>query len=273
MLTDPMAFVRRQVDNLISQIPGGGAFGSIIKAVPGKMLDLVKEKIEGLFSFGGGGVDGGSSFTGGSGTWRRPGSGRVSSEFGMRRHPITGQMKLHNGIDLAAGMGSPIVAAAGGQVLSAGRAGGYGNFVQIGHAGGTRTGYAHLSAILARAGQIVGPGQLIGREGSTGQSTGPHLHFNVNQGGRWVNPRSTPVKFDTGGWLPPGVSQVVNQTGKPEAIATAEQWSALTSLAARGVGGGGDGVTIGQINGPDPVEVVRLIERKQQKARIRAGVR
>ena len=100
---------------------------------------------------------------------------------------------MHQGIDYGAPMGSPIVAATDGIVSFAGWHGGHGNFVQIRHAGNLGTGYAHMSRIIARIGEHVSAGQLIGYVGSTGLSTGPHLHFEVYKDNVAVNPLS--VKF------------------------------------------------------------------------------
>jgi murein DD-endopeptidase MepM/ murein hydrolase activator NlpD len=119
-----------------------------------------------------------------------PVNGRVTSGFGSRFHPILGYVRMHAGLDLAAGYGSPIVAAADGRVLSAGWAGGYGQMVRIAHAGSIQTMYGHMSRIIARSGAFVRQGQLIGYVGSTGLSTGPHLHYEVLKNGRPVNPTS-----------------------------------------------------------------------------------
>jgi len=116
-----------------------------------------------------------------------------TSSFGMRFHPILGYSRMHQGIDYGAPMGSPIVAATDGMVSFAGWHGGHGNYVQIRHAGGLGTGYAHMSRIIAHAGEKVRAGQLIGYVGSTGLSTGPHLHFEVFKNNVAVNPAS--VKF------------------------------------------------------------------------------
>lgn len=112
----------------------------------------------------------------------RPGEGRRTSGYGRRWG------RLHAGVDLAAGTGSPVRAAAAGVVKSAGREGGYGNCVRIIHADGTETVYAHMSRILVSDGERVSAGELVGREGNTGQSTGPHLHFEVRINGTPVNP-------------------------------------------------------------------------------------
>lgn len=119
-----------------------------------------------------------------AGQWARPALGRLTSTYGPRWG------RMHKGIDLAAGTGSPIRAAAAGTVVSAGDEGGYGYAVRIRHADGTQTLYAHNSRLLVRAGQRVSAGEQIAREGNSGNSTGPHLHFEVVVGGRNVNPLS-----------------------------------------------------------------------------------
>ncbi len=119
-----------------------------------------------------------------------PVAGRISSNFGMRMHPLLGFMRMHKGIDIAAPYGSPILAARDGVVASAGRNAGYGNFVKLNHPGDLASGYGHMSRIIVRGGQHVRQGQVIGYVGSTGLSTGPHLHWEVWKGGRSVNPRS-----------------------------------------------------------------------------------
>jgi murein DD-endopeptidase MepM/ murein hydrolase activator NlpD len=125
-----------------------------------------------------------------------PVHGHVSSPFGERFHPILGYVRMHKGVDLAAAAGTPIVAAADGKVIEAGWHGGYGEQVEIAHASGLETSYGHMSRIAARIGQVVRKGEVIGWVGSTGLSTGPHVHFEVTRNGRAVNPLS--VKMDTG---------------------------------------------------------------------------
>jgi len=113
---------------------------------------------------------------------------RQTSGFGMRRHPLTGRQTQHNGLDWAGPRGTPITASADGVVKQAGRQGGYGNLVIIEHDFGIETYYAHLNSIDVRAGQRVSRGQRIGGMGTTGASTGVHLHYEVRVNGRPVNP-------------------------------------------------------------------------------------
>ena len=115
---------------------------------------------------------------------------RMSSNYGYRRHPISGYRKMHQGIDFAVGTGTPVVAAADGVVVEARRWGGYGNWVRIRHANGYESGYAHLSRFARglRPGQRVSQGDVIAYVGSTGASTGPHLHYEIWRNGRRMNP-------------------------------------------------------------------------------------
>ncbi len=124
-----------------------------------------------------------------------PVPGRISSGFGMRRHPVLGYRRMHSGLDFKAAYGTPIVAVTDGVVTSAGRMGGCGNAVKLKHGGGLSTRYCHMSRIAARSGSRVRRGQVIGYVGSTGLSTGPHLHYELYRGSRKVDPRS--VKFVT----------------------------------------------------------------------------
>ncbi len=124
------------------------------------------------------------------GAMSRPVNGPVTSQFGMRRHPVLGYKRMHSGLDFKASYGTPIYAATDGLVEYAGRKGGFGNFVQVNHGGGLATGYAHMSRIVASSGQRVRQGQIIGYVGSTGLSTGPHLHYELYRNGRPINPAS-----------------------------------------------------------------------------------
>lgn len=119
-----------------------------------------------------------------------PAAGRISSGFGLRRHPVMHFTRMHKGMDIAAPYGAPIRAANDGTIVFAGRSGGYGNFVRINHSGGMGTGYGHMSRIAVRSGQRVSRGQVIGYVGSTGMSTGPHLHYELYRNGVAINPRS-----------------------------------------------------------------------------------
>ncbi|MGH7186277.1 MAG: M23 family metallopeptidase, partial [Pseudomonadota bacterium] len=123
---------------------------------------------------------------------------RVSSGFGMRKHPILGYSRLHKGIDFAAATGAPIYAAGDGVVQEAGRKGSYGNYLRIRHGGAFGTAYAHLSRFAKgmKVGRRVRQGEVIGYVGSTGRSTGPHLHYEVLISGKQINPLS--VKLPTG---------------------------------------------------------------------------
>lgn len=118
-----------------------------------------------------------------------PVSGHITSNFGMRMHPLLGFMRMHKGIDIGAAWGSPIYAAIDGVVQFAGRSAGYGNFVKLNHANNIASGYGHMSRILVHPGQHVARGQQIGAVGSTGMSTGPHLHWEVWKNGVSINPR------------------------------------------------------------------------------------
>ena len=115
---------------------------------------------------------------------------RISSSFGFRRHPIAGYRKMHQGMDFAAGMGTPVIAPADGVVVEARRWGGYGNWLRIRHANGLESGYGHLSRYGSgiRAGQRVSQGQTVAFVGSTGASTGPHLHYEIWRNGQRINP-------------------------------------------------------------------------------------
>jgi murein DD-endopeptidase MepM/ murein hydrolase activator NlpD len=121
-------------------------------------------------------------------TLKAPISGKIRSGFGMRRDPINGRMRFHEGVDIVAPRGAAIRAAASGKVVFAGRNHGYGNMVMLQHADGRRTLYAHAERLMVRTGQTVSSGQTIAAVGSTGHSTGPHLHFEVREAQGPVNP-------------------------------------------------------------------------------------
>lgn len=118
-----------------------------------------------------------------------PVAGVVSSPFGMRVHPISGEQKFHAGLDVAAPEGTEIYAPAAGRVVFAGRRGGYGLTVELEHADGTRTRYAHASRIHVRVGDRIEAGEAIADVGTTGHSTGPHLHLEVRKDGQLKDPQ------------------------------------------------------------------------------------
>ncbi|WP_458862410.1 murein hydrolase activator EnvC family protein [Acidaminobacterium chupaoyuni] len=130
----------------------------------------------------------GGAYVGGTFTWPLPGYSTISCPFGMRKHPITGVYKLHTGVDLSAPRGTTIVAANSGTVLIAGYSTAYGNYVVISHGGGISTLYAHMSRIGTSKGATVSAGQKIGEVGSTGYSTGNHLHFEIRKNGSYIDP-------------------------------------------------------------------------------------
>jgi murein DD-endopeptidase MepM/ murein hydrolase activator NlpD len=124
-----------------------------------------------------------------------PVPGAITSTFGMRRHPILGYVRMHEGVDFKARYGTPIVAVSDGRVSAAGRAGGCGLAVRLEHGSGLSTRYCHMSRMAVAPGMAVRRGQVIGYVGSTGLSTGPHLHYEMYRGGRVINPLS--VSFVT----------------------------------------------------------------------------
>lgn len=200
---------------------GGGHIGEIVKAFAAKVdfqrdlkagdkftvvydddgkLLYAKIKAKGSYRFArpGGEVlwldDDGKSLK--KGLLRTPVDGaRMSSRFGMRRHPILGYAKMHQGIDFAAASGTPIMAAGDGTVVEIKRWGGYGNWLRIKHTGGYESGYAHLSRYASglKEGDKVKQGELVAYVGSTGASTGPHLHHEIWLNGKRVDPKGARI--------------------------------------------------------------------------------
>jgi murein DD-endopeptidase MepM/ murein hydrolase activator NlpD len=123
------------------------------------------------------------------GAGSQPGPIKISSSFGWRRDPLGGRGRRHSGIDLPGRPGANVYTTGLGRVETAGWVAGYGNLVEIAHANGLRTRYGHLSTILVSPGAQVGAGQVIGKIGSTGRSTGPHLHYEVRVAGVATDPR------------------------------------------------------------------------------------
>ena len=130
------------------------------------------------------------SYTSGTGSmiWPCPSCHTITSEFGWRIHPIYGTSKYHSGVDIGASYGATVIAADSGTVITAGWVSGYGNCVVISHGNGVSTLYGHMSSIAVSSGQSVSQGQTIGYVGSTGNSTGPHLHWEVTVNGERQNP-------------------------------------------------------------------------------------
>jgi murein DD-endopeptidase MepM/ murein hydrolase activator NlpD len=112
----------------------------------------------------------------------------VTSRFGLRKDPFRRKPAMHSGIDFRGPVGSPVYTTAPGVIVKAGRHGGYGKLVEVRHENGVTTRYAHLSMIAVRAGQKVKRGDMIGKLGNTGRSTGPHLHYETRVGGRAIDP-------------------------------------------------------------------------------------
>ena len=150
-------------------------------------LQLLRWGVHGQF-FDAAAADRGAQATQGTGGFMLPLVGRITSSFGLRFHPILGYTRLHAGVDFAAAYGTPIHAVSAGTVVYAGAHGGHGNYVRIDHGGALSTGYAHMSRIAVSPGERVGAGAVIGFVGATGLATGPHLHYEVYEGGRPVDP-------------------------------------------------------------------------------------
>ena len=135
-------------------------------------------------------------YIGGAMIWPAPGYKTITSEYGMRVHPVTGAYKLHTGVDIGATYGSSFVAAANGIVVKATFSPAYGNMVIIDHGGGVQTLYAHGSEIMVEVGQTVSAGTEVLKVGSTGYSTGPHAHFEIRINGQTVNPLDYLLSYD-----------------------------------------------------------------------------
>lgn len=127
-------------------------------------------------------------YDGGTFTWPAPSYTRISDEYGYRMHPILGVKQFHNGVDMAAPSGTPILAAYDGTVVQAAYSNTMGNYIMLDHGDGLYTIYMHASALSVSKGESVTKGQKIGAVGSTGRSTGPHLHFSVRLNGSYVSP-------------------------------------------------------------------------------------
>jgi murein DD-endopeptidase MepM/ murein hydrolase activator NlpD len=158
---------------------------------------------------------------------------RLSSGFGMRRHPVLGYSKMHKGVDFAAPSGTPIMAAGNGVVRKARWFGSFGKYVRIEHGNGYETAYAHLSRISSgvREGARVRQGQIIGHVGTTGRSTGPHLHYEVMVGKRQINPMD--VRLPTGTTLA-GAELAAFRSDVARVNAVLDKWGETPALVAQG---------------------------------------
>ncbi len=193
------------------------------------------DKLEAQLLRWGGANSSGDQFFEASGMGQRrtglimPVVGHITSNYGARRHPILGYTRMHAGVDFGAAYGSPIYAVGDATVSFAGRHGGHGNYVKLDHGGGYGTGYGHMSRIAVYPGSRVRAGQIIGYVGSTGLSTGPHLHYELYQNGHTVDPMS--VRFT--------VSNAVDEKElaafkiRLAAVKAVKPGAALTSLAPR----------------------------------------
>ena len=159
-----------------------------------------------------------------------PLNGPVTSPYGRRRHPILGFTRMHAGMDIRARYGTPIHAVTDGVVVFAGRHGGHGNYVRLNHGGGMATGYAHMSRFAVSAGSTVRRGQVIGYVGSTGLSTGPHLHYEMYRNGQTVNPAS--VRFATRSQLEGG--ELADFRARLAALKRVTPGAALNAIGAPG---------------------------------------
>ena len=153
-----------------------------------KLLNQIEEQIAAA-AFANASTDDGDGGASGF-VWPCPSSRRITSGFGPRPQPVPGASTNHQGIDIGASHGSSIVAAAGGRVTTSTYSGSAGNYIVISHGNGISTVYMHCSALYVSVGDVVSAGQSIAAVGSTGFSTGPHLHFGVIKNGTYVNPRN-----------------------------------------------------------------------------------
>ena len=218
VLTKPAAWAGGKMKGMVDDLLGGigssewaQTMGNAARQVGTMATDWIKGKLDDFLSLGAGPA-------GKAGRVLPAGAYRI----GM---PYLGYPG-HYGADYPAPVGTPVYALSQGTVGRAmSMAGSYGKHIYLDHPGGIQTRYAHLSEYFVRAGQQVAPGQMIGRVGSTGNSTGPHLHFEYRRNGQAINPAGLGI-FDNGGWLKPGMGGI-NLSSKPEPVFTHSQWEVL----------------------------------------------
>lgn len=210
------------LDNTLGRMPGADTgFGQLIKGIPAALVDKLTSWVSGR-----------EAELGGSGAWQKPLGSPITTAYG-----VTGPMwssGRHTGVDFAAPSGTAIRAVADGIVSAIGNGGPYGIHARLSHPGGLQSFYAHMSKVLVSTGQAISAGQTIGRVGSTGNSSGPHLHLEAFRHGSQIDPATL---FDAGGWLQPGTQMTRNATGRPEPVLTASQWRDVSTLAQRGATG------------------------------------
>ena len=207
------------LENTLGRIPGRDSmWRDALIEMPGRWVDALLGVVEGA-----------EASMGGSGTWQAPVRAMTGATYGQAG-PMWAS-GYHTGLDYLAPYGAAVGSVMAGTVNRALNGGPYGNHVYINHPGGLRSLYAHLSDIAVAPGQSVDAGDIIGHVGSTGNSSGPHLHLEAFQHGARINPASL---FDDGGWLQPGQQIARNDTGRPEPVLTAAQWRNVATLAERG---------------------------------------
>ena len=180
-------------DLVVSKTTGQPLLYAALHRVDGADVELMKWTADGKTDW----FDTDASAAEHSAGLMTPVAGHITSPFGLRYHPILHFARMHTGIDFGAAWGSHIVAAADGEVVGVGWTGGYGRQVRVAHADGIVTSYSHMSSIAASTGEPVRQGQVIGYVGSSGLSTGPHVHFEVRVNGRPVDPMSVRLQSRT----------------------------------------------------------------------------
>ncbi len=186
---DPIASINRQFDDTAAKAKQAGTYTQEFANNLEKQREAALEAAKANERLG--------KTTGELAKFIMPVSGAITSGFGARTPPKKGASSFHPALDIAAPIGTPVKAAAGGVVIYTGRLGGLGNVVVVDHGGGTITEYGHLSKILTKKGATVGQGDVIAQVGNTGISTGPHLDYRVKVGGRYVDPRKGQFPVDS----------------------------------------------------------------------------